>query len=121
MLLNNLFQLHNQQANDHSLEASLSVDPAHAIFDGHFPGQPVVPGVCMVQVVKELVEHATGQRLLIEKAAQIKFLRLWVPVQNQIVSVAVRWQRDGNSLHTTAAIQLDADHLLKISGVLVPA
>jgi 3-hydroxyacyl-[acyl-carrier-protein] dehydratase len=121
MLLNNLFHLHNQQINEHSLLAKLSVDPAHAIFEGHFPGQPVVPGVCMVQVVKELVESATGQQLLLQKAAQIKFLRLWVPEQNQIVSVTVSWQIDGNNINTTAAIQSDTEHLFKISGVLVRA
>ena len=27
------------------IQAILKINPEHAIFNGHFPGQPVIPGV----------------------------------------------------------------------------
>jgi 3-hydroxyacyl-[acyl-carrier-protein] dehydratase len=47
-----------------SLEASFLLNPKHAIFAGHFPGQPVVPGVCMLQIIKEGLEQALDKKLV---------------------------------------------------------
>ena len=34
----------------------ITLNPAHPIFAGHFPGNPITPGVCMLQIIKELTE-----------------------------------------------------------------
>ena len=46
----------------------------HPVYQGHFPGNPVMPGVCQVQMVKELVEKALGQSLRLTASDNIKFL-----------------------------------------------
>ena len=30
---------------------SLELNPEHPVYEGHFPGNPVVPGVCQVQMI----------------------------------------------------------------------
>ncbi|MBQ0740088.1 3-hydroxyacyl-ACP dehydratase, partial [Aquimarina celericrescens] len=35
---------------------TITINKNHKIFKGHFPGNPVTPGVCMIQIIKELAE-----------------------------------------------------------------
>ncbi len=59
--------------------ALTELDPGHPIFLGHFPGNPVVPGVCQVQMVKELLEKGMNQPLKLTESDNIKFLSLINP------------------------------------------
>lgn len=38
------------------------LDAAHPVYAGHFPGNPVLPGVCTLQIVRECLERGTGRR-----------------------------------------------------------
>ncbi len=54
----------------------------HDIFKGHFPGNPVTPGACMLQVVKELTQDILGMKLMMTSAANVKFMALINPEKN---------------------------------------
>ncbi|WP_367915434.1 3-hydroxyacyl-ACP dehydratase [Leadbetterella sp. DM7] len=54
----------------------------HAIFKGHFPGNPVTPGACMLQVVKELTQDILGMKLMMTSVANVKFMALINPEKN---------------------------------------
>lgn len=75
----------------------LLIDEKHAIFDGHFPGVPVVPGVCMMQIVKEQLETKFDRSLQLVSGGNIKFLSLIDPVINPEITVEVKYriQEDG--------------------------
>jgi 3-hydroxyacyl-[acyl-carrier-protein] dehydratase len=74
------------------VQARIRLNPAHAIFAGHFPGQPVVPGVCMLQIIKELLESAIGQRVQLTKASSVKFLAVLTPQAHEVVSVQLNFE-----------------------------
>jgi 3-hydroxyacyl-[acyl-carrier-protein] dehydratase len=65
----------------------LEVEADHPILQGHFPGQPVVPGACIVRAIHEAVELAAGKKLLMSEASQIKFLQPLLPQLNNRVSL----------------------------------
>ncbi|MEO6316895.1 MAG: 3-hydroxyacyl-ACP dehydratase [Chitinophagaceae bacterium] len=67
------------------IAAVLKINPEHEIFRGHFPGQPVVPGVCMMQIVKELVETATSRSLRLRTGLDLKFLSIIDPGKNNTI------------------------------------
>jgi 3-hydroxyacyl-[acyl-carrier-protein] dehydratase len=75
----------------------LLVDPSHPIFSGHFPGNPVVPGVCQVQMITESVERITGARLKIKEADNVKFLSMINPkeVTRIILEMSIKPLSDG--------------------------
>lgn len=64
---------------DDSVSAVLGIDVGHDILKGHFPGHPVVPGACMLQIVKEVLEKALGHPLRLKKAGTLKFLNMIDP------------------------------------------
>ncbi|MCD8540733.1 MAG: 3-hydroxyacyl-ACP dehydratase [Leadbetterella sp.] len=57
----------------------------HDIFKGHFPGNPVTPGACMLQVVKELAQDILGFKLMMTSAANVKFMALINPEVNPVL------------------------------------
>jgi len=73
------------------IEAVLQINPNHEIFKGHFPGQPVVPGVCMMQMVKELLETATSRSLRLHTGLDLKFLSVIDPGKNNTIHVETNY------------------------------
>lgn len=45
----------------------------HPIYKVHFPGNPVTPGACLMQMATELLEEPLGQRLMLHRAVNIRF------------------------------------------------
>jgi len=64
-----------------SFIAYISLNKDHDIFKGHFPGNPVTPGVCMMQIVKELTEEFTGSKLFLKTASNVKFMAIINPFE----------------------------------------
>ena len=56
MLKDSLYRILNISGENNAIEAIIELDEHHDIFKGHFPGQPVLPGVCMLQITKEILE-----------------------------------------------------------------
>lgn len=70
-----------EKAENGSFVANISLNKYHDIFKGHFPGNPVTPGVCMMQIVKELTEEFTGKKLFLKSASNVKFMAIINPFE----------------------------------------
>ena len=57
----------------------ISLNPLHPIFKGHFPNNPITPGVCMLQIIKDITEGITHKELFLSKTANVKFMALINP------------------------------------------
>ncbi|HET9053568.1 MAG TPA: hypothetical protein VFM90_05310 [Cyclobacteriaceae bacterium] len=121
MFLNNLFSVDQLTTNASSVEAVAHIDKNHQIFEGHFPGQPVVPGVCMLHLVKELLEQWAGKNLRIQSAANIKFLSIIDPAVNDRVHVSIQIEQLSTALKITASLFAGDVTFFKLKAVLNPA
>ena len=63
------------------------LNPDHLIYRAHFPGQPVTPGVCILQMIQELLLEQVGTRLYISKIKNAKFISMISPVSDGRISV----------------------------------
>ena len=68
-------------------------------FQGHFPGNPVVPAVCLISTVELLAEHCLGRDLTITKVVSAKFRTPILPEQTVTIQA---------TLTQTPAIQISA-------------
>lgn len=59
----------------------LTLLPDCDVYRGHFPGKPVCPGVCNVQVVKECAMLLTGKQLSITAIRQCRFTAVATPAR----------------------------------------
>ena len=76
----NIISIENIDSQKHRI--SISINKNHEIFKGHFPETPVIPGVCMLQIIKEIAEGITKQKLNLQKLVNVKFLTLMNPTLN---------------------------------------
>lgn len=90
ILLNDFFTLEDKQVTKGEISATLVINAGHKIFDGHFPNQPVVPGVCMMQMVKEIVESAMDKETNLVQATDMKFLAVIDPTQNNRIQATIK-------------------------------
>ncbi|KQK27428.1 3-hydroxyacyl-ACP dehydratase [Chryseobacterium aquaticum] len=81
-MLTDFYTLENhQKTDDGNFSANIKLNENHEIFKGHFPGNPVTPGVCMMQIVKELTEEFTGKKLFLKSASNVKFMAIINPYE----------------------------------------
>ncbi|PJK08022.1 hypothetical protein CO608_09160 [Lysobacteraceae bacterium NML08-0793] len=62
------------------MKKTLRIDPGHPCLPGHFPGQPVVPGVLLLDAVQAMLEEELGEIAAL-RFVQVKFLRPLLPGQ----------------------------------------
>lgn len=88
---------------DQNLTAKTEIDKTHRIFQGHFPSKPVLPGVCQIQMVSEILEGALKKPLLLNKASRIKFARLVDPNDNAELLIEVKYSVLENAVNVSAS------------------
>jgi len=119
MLINDFFYTRCINNEEGSVKATLEINPAHSIFAGHFPGQPVVPGVCMVQIIKEVLEGVLGRSLQLQKADHIKFLSMIVPEEHTVIEASIAYSSDASGISVVAVLTKGGTVCLKLKGSFV--
>jgi 3-hydroxyacyl-[acyl-carrier-protein] dehydratase len=97
-LTTDIFQIISTELSYGKTIAKVSINPQSEIFQGHFPGQPVVPGACMLQLVKDVLEDGLKKPLQMVKAEQLKFISMLVPGDEKeiILDIVYKISEDGN-------------------------
>jgi len=96
MLLNKFFSIIsvNVVGEENQLSADLvskflvhvEIHRDQPIFKGHFPGNPVIPGVCQIQMITEILEKVFDKNFRLLNADNIKFLSMINPVATESFS-----------------------------------
>ncbi len=81
-MLTNYFTLKSQAEDaDGTVKFTVVLNPDCNVYEGHFPGNPVSPGVCNLQMLKECLEHYTNKKLLIKSIKQCRYSALITPLK----------------------------------------
>ncbi len=108
MLLNDFFTIENKASSATEISAALVINAEHKIFEGHFPNQPVVPGVCMMQMVKEILELVVGKATRLAEAVDMKFLAIIDPQRNNLIQANITYDAAENgAIKVTASLFKD--------------
>jgi 3-hydroxyacyl-[acyl-carrier-protein] dehydratase len=82
MLLKDFYKIISlENTADSKYSAVIFINAENDIFKGHFPDKPTMPGVCMLQIIKELTEQITGSSLFLENLSTVKFTALINPFE----------------------------------------
>lgn len=89
-MFTDLYHIKHTEFSEGTLSASVTLNTAHSIFGGHFPGQPVLPGVCQLALLKDLLQQQLGKKLLLRKADQVKFMAMIDPRRTPELDVKIQ-------------------------------
>ncbi len=79
MLIADLYKIKQDTVREGIQTSSITLNPGSELFKGHFPGNPITPGVCTLQIIKELTEKRTQCSLFMRKASNVKFMAVINP------------------------------------------
>jgi 3-hydroxyacyl-[acyl-carrier-protein] dehydratase len=83
--------------------AIVRLNAAHPVFSGHFPGNPILPGVCTVQIIKELLTESLGISVQMTRVAGIKYLEFVNPVIQPELVFTCSLKENGEGSYTCLA------------------
>jgi 3-hydroxyacyl-[acyl-carrier-protein] dehydratase len=79
MLLETFYSIRSQNLIDDVLATEIVFNELHEVYDGHFPDNPITPGVCILQTAKQILEDYLGKKLQIDQIHNVKFLQIIRP------------------------------------------
>ena len=92
MILKDFYKIKNKEKSEDQnvFYFEIEINKDHPIFEGHFPDNPVMPGVCMMQIIKEITEDIVGTKLFMEKCSNVKFMAVINPRINSILNLEIK-------------------------------
>ncbi|MFN8276263.1 MAG: hypothetical protein U0T84_02165 [Chitinophagales bacterium] len=89
-----LFHITNIAQHEKSLEALVRIDANHRIFAGHFPGRPVVPGVCQLELTENIVSQFLQLPIQVFEVVSAKYVAPINPVETPEITVKLNMEHN---------------------------
>lgn len=119
----NALKFENQvgaQSITHLLEAEISINAKHAIYEGHFPNNPVTPGVVQLELVKEILGTHFNKTIQLRTLATSKFLAVLNPVNTPEATFKMTIvEQEDQSLKVSGQLINSEGICLKFSGIYI--
>ena len=96
---------------------TLTLNPQHPIFEGHFPNNPITPGVCMMQIIKNLTEEITRHKLFLAKTTNVKFMALINPMTHPVLQLTLAIQYKDADIQVKNTTSFDETVALKLTNL----
>lgn len=103
-LENNYYELISMHSDGMSGVFNLVLRPDCEVYRGHFPGNPVCPGVCNIQTIKECAERLAGKRLHIGSIRRCRLTSVATPSTCPEIAVKINLQPNETGYGITATI-----------------
>jgi len=119
-LKNDFYSVTKTHHTDKGVNFTIHLNADHFIYKAHFPGNPITPGVCITQIVKELTEELVQKSLFLKVVKNIKFTQIINPLQHPDVTFVVSTPREEeNSYKVSASVEYGSEMFAKLSLMFV--
>ncbi len=115
MLIKGLYTVQNITQNEQEIKATVKLNAAHEVFKGHFPDSPVMPGVCMIQMIKELTEQTLNKNLFLTMVSNVKFMAIINPEVNETIDLILNITETEDLVKVKNVTSYDDTVALKLS------
>lgn len=85
-----IFDIVSLSKKEHTIYAKAKILADSDIYKAHFPGNPITPGVCQLQLVKDCVKTAYQTNNLTFKSSKfVKFVNILKPTEHQEIDIEI--------------------------------
>ena len=88
-MIDNLYFISDYIKTDTGFECMARLNDSHPVYKGHFPGMPVMPGVCIMEMVKACVSKFLNIHLSYSMIQECKFLIPVLPDKDRVLKIHV--------------------------------
>ena len=113
-LQNDFYSIVDETSCDGTYNCKVKMNPQHGLYKVHFPGNPVTPGVCLVQMATEILERKYNKKFLLSEAVNIKFRKTVVP-EDEPTFVFNKVVFEDDLLKTSVTIEDNENQFVKMS------
>jgi 3-hydroxyacyl-[acyl-carrier-protein] dehydratase len=93
MFLNDLYTITDMDSTPGLINSEIKINAGHRLFQGHFPGEPVTPGVVQLQIVKEILEAHFQKGLKMKSLRVCKFLSILNPELTPVFQIRINYKQ----------------------------
>ena len=118
ILKNSLYTIADKKMEGSGIFYQILLDKNHFIYKAHFPNEPITPGVCIIQIAKELLEDYLHEEYEISYIKNIKFLSVLSPLSTPSVAYVfdkITVLPETNECKTQVQVQQDNVLFAKLS------
>lgn len=100
-MISDIYQIVSREESDQKHIFKISLNRDHIIYQSHFPGNPITPGVIIIEILNDLLNIITDRKLSLVRAKNIKYLKTISPEEHPIVYFSINVQ-ESDSIFTAA-------------------
>lgn len=90
-LLNSLYTVLSETSTDVTSQIyAIKLNDENFIYKAHFPGEPITPGVCILQIALELLQKTINLPLQVLTVKNVKFIRVIIPNETPEVTYTLQ-------------------------------
>ena len=116
MLIQDFYRVNKKESlEDGSFLYGVSLNQNHKVYQGHFPEKPITPGVCNIQMIKELAEDVLSKPLTLKTIDRCRLTAMVTPDGSPELNVKIRVE---NGEKLSAEIFFGEVTYMTLSGVL---
>ena len=112
MFLNNLYRIVDQVVDGEQARVTILLNRDSVIYKAHFPGNPITPGACIVEMCREIASRILKNDLVLEKAHTIKFLAGIHPGNTPRVMFVLQFKEQEQGKWKVCAEVKDGDQIM---------
>ncbi len=116
LLLNDFFYIASLTTTENQLVARVFLNADHSIYEGHFPDRPITPGVCLVEIIKEIIMIASHKKLQLYQCNHIKFVQMVDPKKTPWIDISIQYGLQGRQIGASATVRKDEVIFCKFMG-----
>jgi len=121
MLINDFYFIIEKCITEVGFDVKIKLNSEHQIFQAHFPGNPITPGVCILQISEELLSNHYNKSLTMVTAKNIKFLNILNPISTNEVWFKIQLSvYEPSLIKASILVEFNSISFAKISSTYKP-
>jgi len=99
ILKNDFYTVIEETTTEQGRNYLIRLNGEHPVYQAHFPGYPVTPGVCIAQIIKELSSVYLEQTFFLRIMRNVKFLNVLNPLKHPEVAIELSVKTENGAVN----------------------